>query len=82
MTITDGLGVLGVMLVLGAYLLLQMGRLSARSPHFSLANAVGAGLILVSLSVDFNLPAALIEAAWLLISLFGLYRSLLRRNAR
>lgn len=78
MTIIDGLGVAGVLLVLSAYLLLQLGRLDAADLRFSLANAAGAALILISLSVDFNLAAALIEGAWLLVSLFGVYRWLRR----
>ena len=62
MSTTDVLGIVGVVSVLGAYLLLQLGRLRAEHPGFSLANAIGAALILVSLSRDFNLPAALFEA--------------------
>jgi len=76
MSPTDVLGIAGVVCVLGSYLLLQLGRIDATRPGFSLLNALGAALILVSLSVDFNLPAALIESAWLLISLFGLRRAL------
>ena len=76
MTFITVLGVVGVCLVLGAYLALQTGRMPSTSPWFSAANAAGAALILVSLAVDFNLPAALIEGAWLLISIFGLIRSL------
>ena len=80
MSTTDALGIVGVVSVLGAYLLLQLGRLRPEHPGFSLANAVGAALILVSLSQDFNLPATLIEVAWLLISLIGLGRTLSARR--
>jgi uncharacterized membrane protein YfcA len=72
----DVLGNIGVVLVLLLYMLLQTERIRATSPAFSVANAVGALLILVSLSQEFNLSAFVIEAAWLLISLYGLVRVL------
>ena len=80
MSLTDWVGSAGVALILGAYLMLQLDRIRPESVAYSLVNAVGAALILVSLAVDFNLPAALIESAWLLISLIGLARSLRRRS--
>lgn len=75
----DALGITGVALVLVTYLLLQMGRLEANVPAYSLSNAVGSLLILVSLSQDFNLSAFVIEGVWLLISLYGFTRFLARR---
>ncbi len=78
----DVVGSLGVLLVLLSYLLLQLGRLRATGLAYSAANGLGALLILVSLSFDFNLPAFLIEAAWLLISLFGLARWFLHTGVR
>jgi hypothetical protein len=44
-------------------------------------NAVGAGLITLSLCFDFNLSAFLIELAWILISLYGIVARL-RQRAR
>lgn len=70
----DLVGNLGVFLVLVTYLLIQMGRMDVQRPAYSLANAAGALLILVSLSYNFNLSSFIIEIAWLTISLFGLYR--------
>jgi len=37
-------------------------------------NAVGASLIIISLIFNFNLSAFVMEAIWVVISLFGLYR--------
>ena len=76
----DVLGLFGVVLILLAYLLLQLRRIDPTSAAFSGLNAVGAALVLLSLYYDFNLPAAVIEGAWLLISLFGL--ALAWRGAR
>ena len=74
LSIPDFLGLVGVALIIAAYALLQIGIWKQSSRIYSLSNAVGAGLILVSLVFDFNLPAAMIESCWLLISLFGLWR--------
>jgi hypothetical protein len=68
----DVLGLVGVALILLAYLLLQLRRIDPAGPAFSAANAAGAALVLLSLYYDFNLPAAVVEGAWLLISLYGL----------
>jgi paired small multidrug resistance pump len=70
----DAIGIAGVMLVLICYLLLQMGRMSAESLLYSAVNGLGALLILISLAYDFNLSAFLMEAAWLLVSLYGVAR--------
>ena len=70
----DLAGLLGVALLLAAYALLQSGRLRQEDPRYSLANAAGSGLILVSLVFDFNLASAVIETAWLVLSVWGLIR--------
>ncbi|MDH4013995.1 MAG: hypothetical protein C0629_10690 [Chromatiales bacterium] len=69
-------GMVGVTLILVSYLLLQTGRMQASEPRYSLANAAGAALVLISLMYEFNLSAAIIESFWLLISLLGLWRAL------
>lgn len=76
MAIHDVLGLVGVLALLTAYFLLQQGRLAPSDWQYYGANALGAVLILISLWVDFNLSAFVIEACWLLISLAGLISSL------
>ncbi len=49
--------------------------------RFNILNLVGALLLLISLSVHFNLAAFVLEAAWALIALWGLVRALRRRAA-
>jgi len=78
----DLIGNVGVLLILGTYLLVQLRRLDATGLPYLLANGLGAGLILVSLARDFNLSAFLIELVWLLISLYGLARIFLERRVR
>jgi hypothetical protein len=68
----DLLGTFGVLLILAVYLLLQMQRLSATGWLYSALNGVGASLVIVSLTQEFNFPALVLEVAWLLISLYGL----------
>ena len=71
----DFLGNIGVLLILLSYLLLQMKRIKSQSMYYSLMNATGALLILVSLCYNFNLSAFVMEIFWLLISLYGLWQS-------
>ena len=82
MTLTwfDLIGFTGVLLIIVAYLLLQLNKLPSSSPIYSLMNAVGALLIIISLLFDFNLSAFVVEAFWFLISLLGLTRSLLSKR--
>lgn len=78
----DLLGNIGVVLILATYLLLQLEKLSATSLLYSATNGLGALLILVSLIYEFNLSAFIIEAFWLLISIYGLVRYFLRNRSR
>jgi len=76
----DLAGFIGVLLIIIAYLLLQLEKLPSSAPRYSLLNAVGALLIMVSLVFAFNLSAFIVEAFWFLISLLGLWRSLSGRK--
>lgn len=70
----DFIGNLGVVLIIGTYLFLQLEKIKSNSGLYSILNAVGAGMIIVSLSNEFNLSAFIVEAFWLLISMVGLIR--------
>ncbi len=76
------LGIIGVVLIVATYMLLQLEKLSATSFLFSAANGLGASLILISLIYDFNLSAFIIEAFWLLISIYGIVRYFSRNRSR
>ena len=75
----DILGTLGVAIIILTYVLLQLGRLRSEQLAYSLLNAVGASLILVSLFYSFNFPSFIVEFFWLLISLFGIGKYLFRK---
>jgi paired small multidrug resistance pump len=78
--IYDTIGIVGVALILIVYAMVQTDKMNVKSVKYSLFNAIGAGLILLSLTVDFNLSAALIEGAWILVSLFGIWLALKRKR--
>ena len=70
-----------MLLILAAYALGQLEKLDMRSLPALLMNLCGSLLVLLSLVFKFNLSAALVEAAWALIALYGLVRLALgRRN--
>ena len=75
----DGLGFIGVFLILLAYFLLQLHRINKDKYLYSFLNLVGATLILVSLLFNWNWPAVIIEIAWILISAYGVLRVFRRR---
>jgi hypothetical protein len=77
----DVVGNIGVLLILTAYLLLQIDRIESNSAGYSLLNALGAGLVLASLLGAFNLAAFVLEAFWLLISLWGLFARFRDQNS-
>ena len=76
----DILGTLGVAIIIITYVLLQLERIRSEQLLYSLLNAIGATLIIISLYFSFNLSAFLVEFFWLLISLFGIGKYLLRRR--
>ncbi|HMU33711.1 MAG TPA: hypothetical protein PKC89_07600 [Pyrinomonadaceae bacterium] len=76
----DIVGGAGVALIIGTYLLLQFERISSDSIAYSFLNAAGAALIIVSLYFEFNFSAFIVEFFWLLISLVGIVKFLVRRR--
>jgi multidrug transporter EmrE-like cation transporter len=70
----DFVGNIGVVVLMVTYLMLQLNKLRSDGLAYSLLNAVGASLIVVSLLFDFNLSALLMEVFWVLISFVGIYR--------
>jgi paired small multidrug resistance pump len=72
MTLGDIIGSIGVGCFLTAYFYLQKGTWKPHSAIYLSANLAGAVLVMISLVMDWNLPAFLLEAAWALISIWGL----------
>ena len=78
----DWTGIAGTLMVLGAFFLLQAGRVSGTGLAYQLLNLFGAGGVLVSLWGNFNVSVFVLELAWMLVSLYGIVRSLRLRMAR
>lgn len=77
-SISDGVGIAGVILVLLAYFFINTNRVSSQSISYLVLNFLGAWLILFSLLFHWNLSSVLIEIAWIIISLLGFYRLIIR----
>ena len=76
-----GLGGAGVVLV--AYFLLSAGKISSEQPCYPLMNMIGSIGVLVSLAWHWNMPSAVINSIWVVISLVALVRIYgKRRTAR
>ena len=67
-------GLVGSGLIITAYFANQQEWMSPAGWTYSVLNLLGAVLILVSLYAEWNLPSAVIEAFWALISIYGLWR--------
>ncbi|MEO7065714.1 MAG: hypothetical protein ABI114_02285 [Rhodanobacter sp.] len=80
----DWAGYLGVALILLAFLLLQARKLHGNGLIYQLLNMFGSLGVLLSLTFgENNVPAFVLEAAWLLISIYGIGQSArVRREAR
>jgi predicted membrane protein len=77
----DLVGNVGVLLMVVAYLLLQLEKLSGSSISYLLLNAAGAVLVMISLLFRFNLSAFLMEVFWFLISVYGLTKPVFSRRS-
>jgi predicted membrane protein len=77
----DFAGNIGVALMVLGYLLLQAEKVRSSDLSYSLMNGVGALLVVISLLYRFNLSAFLVEAFWLLISVYGLVKFISRQRA-
>lgn len=47
---------------------------------FNVANFLGAALLTISLTVNFNLPTMVLEIVWMAIALFGITKALMARR--
>lgn len=74
----DVIGLMGTGCVVMSYLATQAGWLRSDQLAFPVINLIGAVLLAISLSVNFNLASMVIEVFWIAISLFGIARALRR----
>lgn len=78
---SNHVGIVGVILTLMAFYLINMNKVTSKSLSYQWLNLVGSILLLYSLIFHWNLASVLIEIAWISISLLGLYRALKFRSS-
>ena len=78
----DLVGLGGTLAILVAFFLLQSRRLSGTGLVYQLLNLFGAAGVLVSLLGTFNLSVFLLESAWVVVSAYGIVRSIRDRPSR
>ena len=76
----DLLGSIGVAMIILTYVALQLEKIRSEQLIYSLLNAVGAGLVVLSLCFSFNFSAFVVEFFWVLISLYGIGKYFVRRR--
>lgn len=79
MDLFQWLGFGGMLCIVFAYLLLQMGKYDIHSFSYQLLNLVGAIALIISLLVHFNLGSFLIEIFWIGITLYGMAKNLKKK---
>ena len=72
----DWIGLVGTLMVLAAYFLLQAGRLHGNGMLYQLLNLFGAIGVLASLYGKFNVSVMLLMTVWIVITVYGLIRTL------
>lgn len=72
--IGDAIGITGVLIIVVAYILMQIDRMDPKGFLFSLLNTIGAIFILISLIYDWNLASFVMEVIWLSLSIYGSIR--------
>jgi hypothetical protein len=75
MTVPDAIGLLGVVLYVGAYAGLQLGKLSLDDVRYTILNAVGGLAVIFSLVFSFNLAAFVTQVLWLVFTVVGYLRT-------
>lgn len=72
----DWIGLVGTLMVLAAYFLLQAGRLHGNGMLYQLLNLFGAAGVLASLYGTFNVSVLLLMTVWIAITVYGLVRTI------
>lgn len=81
MTLPNIIGLFGVFLILVAYFLIQVGKITSDDLAFPLLNGIGASLHLYSLFYYWNVASFVIEIFWIGISIYGVWKVLRTRRS-
>jgi hypothetical protein len=77
--VIDAAGWIGALLIVGAYALVSMERVTSRSDAYQYMNVVGALGVLVNSAVHRAFPSAALNVAWMVIGLYALVKARQRR---
>lgn len=80
MDIFQFIGFVGMLFIVYAYFLLQAEKVFQHSLKFQILNLVGAFLLIISLLVHFNLGSFLIEIFWVIITIYGMIKSKIKKD--
>ncbi len=68
------IGFVGVAFILVGYYLVQTSKIPPEGLIYPTINCIGSAFIIISLITEFNLPTLIINIAWIMISLIGIFR--------
>ena len=74
MDINDWIGTVGVTILLLAYLLILLNKISKNGMAYLTMNFVGSGLACVASFLIHYTPFVVLELAWMIASLFGMWK--------
>jgi len=80
MNATDWIGFFGVTILLVAFFLNMIGKISTKSFMYILLNFVGAGLACLAAFLLNYLPFIILEGAWSLVAFFSLMKLALTKK--
>lgn len=72
--------ILGSILVLIPFALAQLGRVNPRSMSYIAFNLIGSAVLAVDAALTLQWGFLLLEGTWAIVSLYGLYGSLVSRR--
>ena len=78
-TVANIIGFAGSALIVAAYLYLTLAKQMDGFLYNGL-NLAGAALLLISLTVHYNLPTIILEIVWITVALIGLVRTWMERR--
>lgn len=78
----DIIGLTGVALLLAGYFSVSIELIAAKSLTYQLLNFTAAWLLLFSLYFHWNTSSVVIEIAWIIISIIGMYRILFKKQTK
>lgn len=82
LSVWEWAGVVGAIIYAVSYIFTSLDLLPSQSPHFYLVKLVAAVLVMTSLVDQYNLATLLIQAFFIVISVFGIMRHFSARRRR